>query len=239
MDLTQKLSAFTKSLSPKRALAILTVVTSGLIASTALAQAGSDGRLAPDSQPLVVHQVFGLVPVVDAPYLSDDNVAPLSNQQKVQFFFRTAVDPGTAVIAVIGAGIDAKGTAQPAYGGGAPAFAQKTGAIAAGYASNTLISRSLLPMIFHQDPRFFRKEDGSGGSRAIYAATRVFVARIDSGRSTLNTSLLGGTALSTALTNAYYPNCNRNAVDSASRYGVNIGINMAANVFLEFWKLHR
>jgi hypothetical protein len=186
-----------------------------------------------------VHRFLGLVPVVDVPSLSDDNVAPLSNQQKAQFFFRTVVDPGTAVIAVVGAGIDAKSTAQPAYGGGTAAFGQKTGAIAASYASSTLISRSLLPMLLHQDPRFFRKEDVSVGSRVFYAATRVFVARTDSGHSTLNTSLLAGTAMSTALATTYLPDCNRNAVDSATRSGVSIGINIAADVILEFWKLHR
>jgi hypothetical protein len=175
---------------------------------------------------------------VDTPSLSDNEVAPLSNQQKAKFFFRTAVDPGTAIIAVTGAGIEAKRSAQPAYRGTA-VFGKKTGAIAADYASNSLISRSLLPMILRQDPRFFRMEGGSVGSRAIYAATRVFVAHTDSGHSTLNTSLLGGTALSTALANVYYPDRNRNAADTAIRYGMDIGINMMVNVVREFWKARR
>jgi hypothetical protein len=215
------------------------LMTMVLLAANANGQTEPDMMPAPGSQPMVIDRILGLVPVVDAPSLSDDNVAPLSKQQKLQFFFRTAVDPGTAVISVFGAGIEAKGTTQPAYGVGVAAFGQKTGAIAAEYASNTLVSRALLPMMFHQDPRFFRKEDGSVGSRAIYAATRVFVTRTDTGRSTLNTSLLGGTAVSTALTNAYYPECNRNAADSTSRYGQAIGINMAVNVVREFWKFHR
>jgi hypothetical protein len=222
----------------RRAAILVTLVTGSLIASTAFAQTLPDIRPAPGSQPLVVNRVFGLVPVVDTPSLSDDEVAPLSNRQKFEFFFRTAIDPGTAIIAVTGAGIDSKGSAQPAYEGAA-AFGKKAGAIAADYASNTLISRSLLPMILRQDPRFFRMEGGSVGSRAMYAATRVFVAHTDSGHNTLNTSLLGGTALSTALANVYYPDRNRNGTDTAIRYGIDIGINMTVNVVREFWKLHR
>jgi hypothetical protein len=194
-------------------------------------------RPATGSQPLNIYRVFGLVPVVDAPILGDNHVAALSNKQKFQYFLRTTIDPGTAVIAVVGAGIEAKSTTQPAYGGGAAAFGQKTGAIAADYASNTLFSRSLLPMLFRQDPRFFRKEDGSVASRIFYGATRAFVTETDSGHSTLNTSFLGGNAMSVALSNAYFPDRNRNAADSASRYGEGIGINMAINVFREFWKL--
>ena len=234
MDSKENRSALTRNLLPRR-VAVLTF----LIASTALAQTGPELRPAPGSQPLDIDRVLGLVPFVDAPSLSDSNVAPLSNQQKFQFFLRTAVDPGTAVVGVIGAGIDAKSTFQPAYGGGAAAFGQKTGAIAAGYASNTLISRSLLPMMFHQDPRYFRKEHGSVGSRILYATSRVFVTQTDSGHSAFNTSFLAGTALSTALSNAYYPERSRNAAGSASRYGETIGINMVVNVVLEFWKPRR
>jgi len=98
---------------------------------------------------------------------------------------------------------------------------------------------SLLPMILRQDPRFFRMEGGSVGSRAMYAATRVFVAHTDSGHNTLNTSLLVGTALSTALANVYYPDRNRNGANTAIRYGIDIEINMTVNVVREFWKLHR
>jgi hypothetical protein len=191
------------------------------------------------SQPLEIDRILGLVPVADAPSLGDDHVAALSNRQKFQFFIRTTIDPGTAVIAGVGAGIEAKSTVQPAYGGGAAAFGQKTGAIAADYASNTLFSRSLLPLLFHQDPRFFRKEDGSVRSRLFYGATRTFVTHTDSGHSTLNTSFLGGYAMSVALSNTYFPDCNRNAADSASRYAQGIGIDMAINVIREFWKLGR
>jgi hypothetical protein len=71
-------------------------------------------------------------------------------------------------------------------------------------------------------------------SRATYGISRTFVTRTDDGHNTLNTSYLGGLAMTVALSNAYYPECNRNAADSAARYGEVIGVSAAVNVIREF-----
>jgi hypothetical protein len=91
-----------------------------------------------------------------------------------------------------------------------------------------------LPTVLHQDPRYFRKGDGSVPSRIWYAATRTLVTRQDSGRSNINVSFLGGFAMSVAASNSYYPDRNRNASDAASRYGVGLAVNAAINVVREF-----
>ena len=83
------------------------------------------------TQPLHFVRVLNLVPIALAPSLEDSKVTALSKRQKFEFFARTAIDPGTAVVGLIGAGFEAKSSMQPAYGGGAPAFFQKTGAVAA------------------------------------------------------------------------------------------------------------
>jgi hypothetical protein len=91
----------------------------------------------------------------------------------------------------------------------------------------TISFRALSPSVFHQDPRIFRKQDGSVVSRFMYGISRPFVTRTDDGQNTLNTSYLGGLTMTVALSNAYYPECNRNAADSAARYGEDIGIDAA------------
>lgn len=227
-----------KKLCRRTQVTLLALCAGISIAPPGSAQTGPSTSLAPGSQPLEMHRILGIVKMVDSPSTSEET-APLSTRQKFKGFAMTVFDPGTIAVAVLGAAVSAGSKVQPAYGGGAAAFGQKTGAVAAGYASNGLFARALLPTLLHQDPRFFRKEGGSVRSRVGYALSRTFVTRTDSGRQTFNTSLLAGFAMSTALSNVYYPDRNRNAGDSAVRYAEAVGINAAFNVVLEFWKRHR
>ena len=111
---------------------------------------------------------------------------------------------------------------------------QRVGATAAGYGSATFFIENLLPTVLHQDPRYFQKGDGNVASRIWYAATRTLVTRQDSGRNNVNASFLGGFAMSVALSNAYYPDRNRNASDAAVRYGEGVAISAVFNVVREF-----
>jgi hypothetical protein len=181
-------------------------------------------------------RVLGIFPAAEE-LSTRDSVAPLSAGQKFEFFIKPTFDPSIAVIAVAGTLFSAKGTSQPAFGGGAAAYGQKAGAIAADYACNNLFARALLPTMLHQDPRFFRKQDGSVMSRFMYGISRPFVTRADDGHSALNISYLGGVTMTVALSNAYYPARNRNASDSAARYGEIIGVDAAVNVIREFLRL--
>jgi hypothetical protein len=207
-----------------------------LAPSTDMSQTQFKGEQERGSQPLRFARALGIFPVEEAGS-THDYVAPLSAGQKFQFFIKPTFDPSIAVIAAVGTLFSAKSTSQPAFGGGAAAYGQKAGAIAAEYASDNLFAKALLPTVLHQDPRFYRKQDGSVVSRFMYGISRPLVTRTDDGQSTLNTSYLGGVTMTVALSNAYYPECNRNARDSAVRYGEVIGVSAAVNVIREFLRL--
>lgn len=235
MNRKQKESALVQRLCRRTTIALLALCAGTLVTPPVIAQTGSSGSLAPGSQPLQMHRILGIVKVMDFPSIFEP-VAPLSTGQKFEGFAKTIFDPGTIAVGVLGAAVSAGSKVQPAYGGGGAAFGQKIGAVTAGYASDSLFARALLPALLHQDPRLFRKGTGSAGSRVGYALSRTFVTRTDSGKSTLNTSVLAGYAMSTALSNVYYPDRNRNAGDATVRYAEALGINAAFNVVLEFWK---
>ena len=71
--------------------------------------------------------------------------------------------------------------------------------------SRALLSKYLLPVIFHQDPRYHRMEEGGVFHRGFYAASRVLITRRDDGGSTFNTSHLLGALGSRTMANAYLP----------------------------------
>jgi len=207
-----------------------------LVPSTDWSQTQFKGRPEAGSQPLRFTRAVGIFPVEEAGS-THDSVAPLSVGQKLEFFIKPTFDPSIVAIAALGTLLSAKHTIQPAFGAGAAAYGQKAGAIAADYASHNLFAGALLPSFLHQDPRFYRKRDGSVLSRVMYGISRPFITRTDDGLGTLNTSYLGGLTMTVALSNVYYPDCNRNARDSALRYGEGVGLDAVVNVIREFLKL--
>jgi len=95
---------------------------------------------------------------------------------------------------------------------------------------------SLLPWMFHEDPRYIPLDSGTRRRRAFYALTRVLVTRKDSGRDGWNKSKLLGAFASSALSNAYYPDERNNGWRATSiRAATNIGSDAAMNLLKEFW----
>jgi hypothetical protein len=125
---------------------------------------------------------------------------------------------------LVSAGYEQLTNGQPNYGTDRGAFGQRLGAAALRETSQTLFTESVFAPLLHQDPRYY--ELGHGHSfihRAFYAATRPLITRADSGRETVNSSLLLGYAASAALSYEYYPAINQNFRDTASTFGGSLG----------------
>ena len=63
---------------------------------------------------------------------------------------------------------------------------------------------------------------------------QIFWTHRDSGGTQFNYSEVIGNSTAVAISNAYYPE-NRNATDAVSKLGMQLGVDMAANVLKEFW----
>jgi hypothetical protein len=108
------------------------------------------------------------------------------------------------------------------------------GEVNAAIAGNSLFTLAVMPSLFHQDPRYFKKQTGSPWARMCYALSRVAVTQTDRGNSAFNFSKVTGFAASTALSNAYDPPVNRTAGQNAEAYGITLGIDGALNILREF-----
>jgi hypothetical protein len=63
----------------------------------------------------------------------------------------------------------------------------------------------MLPIILHQDPRYYRKGQGSILSRVFYSAKTTFICFGDNGKKQFNTSNVLGNFVAGGISNAYYP----------------------------------
>ena len=137
---------------------------------------------------------------------------------------------------VSAAGYEQLTNTSPNYGTDRGAFGQRLGASAIRAISEDVLADSVLAPAFHEDPRYYRL--GSSHKflpRLAYAATRAIITRSDSGRTVPNFSQIGGNLIGAALTNAYYPQSNRTAVQTLETFGGSLGGTALGDGITEFF----
>jgi hypothetical protein len=97
-----------------------------------------------------------------------------------------------------------------------------------------MMTEAIYPVLLHQDPRYFRRGTGTVWSRLGSAAGQIFWTHTDSDHTQFNFSEIIGNSTAVAISTAYYPD-NRTATNAVSKLGVQLGVDMAANILKEFW----
>jgi len=159
---------------------------------------------------------------------------PITSKQKLDLALADSLDRGTFVLAGLFAGQGQLSKSDPSFGNGVPAYAHYFATAYADLAIGDFMTEAIYPSLLHQDPRYFRKGTGSGFARLGYAVGQIFLTHGDSGAMQFNYSEIAGNATAVAISNAYYPD-NRNVGSNLSRFGSQIGVDMASNVLKEFW----
>jgi hypothetical protein len=176
---------------------------------------------------LGVVPMFGVTNVHNAP--------PLSSRQKFRLMTRSLLDPFTFVIVGLQAGISQAENNFPQYGQGGAGYGKRYGAALADSADSNFFSNFFYPVLFKQDPRYFRLGEGPIKKRIYSALEQEFVARKDSGGRTFHYSNVLGAFTSGAISNAYYPSNDRGFGLTVSRATIALGYGCLGNTILEFW----
>lgn len=203
----------------------------------AFSQVTSQDRVAPGSvshspQEAEPKRIFGIIPNYrTSPSLV--NYTPLTAKQKFKIASQDSFDRGTFVLGALFAGEGQLTNASPSFGQGVAGYARYFGTSMADWVIGDYMTEVIYPSILHQDPRYFRRGAGSTWSRLGYAIGQIFRTHTDSGGTQFNFSEILGNSTAVAISNAYYPD-NRNATDAISKFGSQIGIDMASNILKEF-----
>jgi hypothetical protein len=175
------------------------------------------------------------IKTVQRPGLAEGIVCALRPGQKFHLFVRNTFEPITIVAAAFDAGIEQASDSDPTFGQGFEGYGKRLGTAALDRASSDFFHTFFFPVIFRQDPRYYRSGRGPGGARLGHALAHVFVAHSDSGKKMFNFSEWMGTAASSALGNTYHPGNRRGAGPASERIAVSIGTDMGFDVLREFW----
>jgi hypothetical protein len=190
-------------------------------------------NVAPQPLPVENKRILGIIPN-NRTWPSLKGYRPLSTREKFEIARQDSFDRGTVILAAAFAADAQLTNANPSFGQGTRGYARYLGASYADFVMGNYMSEAIYPTLLHQDPRYFRRGVGSKRSRLGYSIGQIFWTHTDSDRTQFNYSEILGNSTAVAISNVYYQD-NRNASDSATKLGVQIGVDMVSNILKEFW----
>jgi len=212
------------------------------IDSPTASEAGVDGSDAPEIAPLegtapepvgASTRLFGVIPN----YRASENLEtykPLTTAEKYHIAFKNSFDwPNFFLLA--GYAVESQVVSGGfSHNGGMPGFARF---YARGFSDQIIgsyVTEAILPSLLHEDPRYFRLGSGSLWRRTYYATSRIFVTRMDNGKSRFNVAEVVGNIGVDAITSWYYPE-SQSPREGMERYGMQLGNDAISNLLTEFW----
>ncbi len=161
---------------------------------------------------------------------------PITAGQKFRLVTRSSFDPGEFLWYGFLAGISQAQNSEKAYGQGAEGYAKR---YASQFGDGTIESYMVefgFPVVFKQDPRYFRVGQGSFGYRTGRVIKRLVVTKGDNGRDQFNVSEVFGSGTAAVVSiYSYHPSDERNFSNVASVWGEQVAFDAAEMMFKEFW----
>jgi hypothetical protein len=180
------------------------------------------------------HQrVMGVMPTFNT--TTNKDAPPLSPGQKFRLFFKSSTDPWPFFLAGVVAGIGQADDSYPEWGQGAQGYAKRYGAAYSDSFIGNFFGNALLPVVLHEDPRYFQMGKGKPTKRFLWAASSTFWCRRDNGHWGPNYANVGGNLIGSAIARTYYPASER-TVSSTITDGLTVSAEgiVGAEV-IEFW----
>lgn len=189
--------------------------------------------VSPQPLPLESKRILGIIPNNrTSPSLT--NYKPLSPKEKFELARLDSFDRGTVVLAAAFAADAQITNANPSFGQGVKGYAHYFGTSYGDFVIGNYMSEAIYPTLLHQDPRYFQRGIGSAWSRLGYSIGQIFWTHTDSDRTQFNYSEILGNSTAVAISNVYYPD-HRSVADSATKLGMQLGVDMTSNILKEFW----
>ncbi|HJY86353.1 MAG TPA: hypothetical protein VKE24_05900 [Candidatus Acidoferrales bacterium] len=159
----------------------------------------------------------------------------LQPKDKFVLFVQDTLDPVTFLGSAFNAGLEQGEDQDPTFGQGAAGYGKRFGADFADQASSKFFKDFAYPLIFSEDPRYYRLGQGSTGKRLLHSVEHAFVAHRDTGRRMFNFSEWLGTTSGVVLGNLYHPGNARGIAPAARSVCYNILEDIGFDMLREFW----
>ncbi|HWC95971.1 MAG TPA: hypothetical protein VG456_04460 [Candidatus Sulfopaludibacter sp.] len=207
-----------------------------------LSLVGYGSLQAQENTPPEDKRIFGVMPN----NRTTENSLPfhkITPKQKMTIAFKDSFDWPVYPTAGLFAALYQLENQNPSFGQGMAGYAKRFATAYGDQMIGNMMTEGIVPVLSHEDPRYFRSGEGSKKTRLGYALSRILICRTDTGRNTFNLPEWGGNAIGTAISNAYYPDT-RTVSDNVQKLLIACATDAFSNVLKEFWpdvkrKLHK
>jgi hypothetical protein len=160
---------------------------------------------------------------------------PQSVKEKFKTGALDSFDYSSFIFVGIQAGISQASNAYPAFRQGAAGYGRYYWHTFADQTDENLWVEGILPVVLHQDSRYYTLGHGGFIKRGVYAVTRTVITRTDSGKETFNASEIFGAGTSAGISSAYYPTQYRTWTKIGQRWLTNVLLDFGTFGAKEFW----
>jgi hypothetical protein len=178
-------------------------------------------------------RLLGLIPQFGTTIRQD--ALPLTPGEKFHLFYKSAFDPVELTTVGLQAGLSQAEDEFPEYGQGGAGYGKRYGATLADEVSAGFWSNYFYPVLWKQDPRYFRLGEGTIKQRFRHALVQEIVCRTDQGGRSFAWENILGAFTAGAVSNVYYPPAERGSKLTLSRSAIAIGYGSLGGLVDEFY----
>jgi hypothetical protein len=168
-------------------------------------------------------------------YLPGVYLCSLGAKDKFVLFVGDSFNPVAFLNSGFNAGLDQASSRDPTFHQGIEGYAKRLVANFADQTSSKFFKDFAFPVLFAEDPRYYRMAHGTFHKRLVHAVGHSFVAYRVDGTRIFNSSEWLGTTSAVALSNVYHPGNTRGIGAGASRVGFAVLQDTGFDVLREFW----
>jgi len=159
----------------------------------------------------------------------------LTPKQKFYLMYKSTTDAYVFAFAALTAGIGQAQNSHAGYGQGAEGYAKRFGANYVDTADGNFWGNAVLPIVLHEDPRYFRLGHGTLTRRILYSMSTTVWCKRDNGTSGPNYANVMGNLIAGGISNLYYPAADRGFQQTIQNALTVTAEGMIGAALIEFW----
>jgi hypothetical protein len=167
-------------------------------------------------------------------FLSNNIVIPMTWQQKGYLAIHELTDPANFGTILGISAITIGANSHTAYGPGLKGYGELVGVTLLQDATAQFFGVFAIPVIAHQDPRYFRRPLLPFKKRLIYSISRTVISRSDSGKSIPNYATLLTYPITAEIDNLYVPGIHPDAASTTARVFTGYALDPINSLLNEF-----
>jgi hypothetical protein len=178
-------------------------------------------------------RVLGVLPNYRTAEMTPD-YHPISNKYKLKIALKDTFDYPLIGVGAAYALLYQAEDSHPQFGQGVEGYAKRFGTAYTDQVVGNMLTEGILPILFKEDPRYFRKSQGSVRSRLGYAFSRIVITRTNTGANTFNFAEIVGNGIAAGVGLSYYQD-DRDVHDVLQNWGTQLATDAISQVLKEFW----